>query len=90
MQKTAQNSKKNPNSSENKGKNVDFKCIMHKTAGHLTFVIPRAPTFSLYEVVPFPVPQAPANRQPIPSIPIPLLMACFGGGGAPDNLAQAW
>lgn len=80
MQKTAQNAKKIQTVAK----------TLKKKAGHLTFVIPRAPTFSLYEVVPFPVPQAPANRQPIPSIPIPLLMACFGGGGAPDNLAQAW
>lgn len=57
---------------------------------HFTFVIPRAPTFSLYDVVPFPVPQAPASRQPSPSIPMPLLIACLGGGGAPDSLAQAW
>lgn len=48
-----------------------------------------APMFSLYEVVPFPVPKAPVRRHPIPSIPIPRLMACLGGGGAPDNLAQA-
>lgn len=54
-----------------------------------TFVIPMAPMFSLYEVVPFPVPKAPVRRHPIPSIPIPRLMACLGGGGAPDNLAQA-
>lgn len=55
----------------------------------LTRVIPKAPTFSLYEVVPFPVPQAPARRQPIPSTPIPRLIACLGGGGAPDKRAQA-
>lgn len=55
----------------------------------LTLVIPIAPMFSLYDVVPFPLPKAPAKRHPIPSIPIPRLIACFGGGGAPDNLAQA-
>jgi len=54
-----------------------------------TFVIPMAPMFSLNEVVPHPLPKAPVKRHPIPSIPTPRLIACFGGGGAPDNLAQA-
>ena len=54
-----------------------------------TLVIPMAPVFTLYVVVPFPLPNAPVKRHPIPSIPIPRLIACFGGGGAPDNLAQA-
>ena len=48
--------------------------------------MPRAPIFSLYEVVPLPLPQAPASIHPIPSIPIPLLIAAVVGGGAPDNL----
>ena len=26
---------------------------------------------------------------PKPSVPIPLLIACVGGGGAPESLAQA-
>lgn len=51
-----------------------------------TCVMPRAPMFSLYDVVPFPDPQAPAIRHPIPSIPIPLLIADVVGGGAPDSL----
>lgn len=51
--------------------------------------MPMAPVFTLYVVVPFPLPKAPVKRHPIPSTPIPRLMACFGGGGAPDNLAQA-
>lgn len=42
--------------------------------------------FSLYDVVPLPVPKAPAMIQPIPSIPIPLLIADVVGGGAPDSL----
>ena len=58
-------------------------CTIH------TLVIPMAPIFSLYEVVPVPVPQAPARMQPIPSIPIPRLIAWAGGGGAPDILAHA-
>ena len=37
----------------------------------LTLVMPIAPMFSLYEVVPVPVPHSPANTQPIPSIIIP-------------------
>lgn len=71
-------------------KDLPDKLFLANAEAHLTFVIPRAPTFSLYEVVPFPVPQAPASRQPSPSMPIPLLIACLGGGGAPDSLAQAW
>ena len=60
---------------------------VHQTENEsFTCVIPRAPIFSLYEVVPLPLPQAPASMQPIPSIPIPLLMAAVVGGGAPDNL----
>lgn len=55
----------------------------------LTFVMPIAPIFSLYEVVPLPDPHIPANRDPNPSIPIPLFTACSGGGGAPDILAHA-
>ncbi len=35
-------------------------------------------------MVPFPVPSRPASRQPSPSVPIPRLMACGGGGGAPE------
>ena len=54
-----------------------------------TLVIPIAPMFSLYEVVPFPDPHAPARIHPIPSIPIPLFIAWVGGGGAPDSLAHA-
>ena len=37
-------------------------------------------------VVPFPVPHIPAMMHPSPSVPMPRLMACGGGGGAPDNL----
>jgi len=36
-----------------------------------TFVIPMAPTFSLYDVVPDPVPHSPARIQPVPSTRIP-------------------
>ena len=54
-----------------------------------TLVMPITAMFVLYEVVPIPQPKAAAKRQPIPSIPIPRLIAYFGGGGAPDNLAQA-
>jgi len=50
-----------------------------------TFVTLIAPIFSLYEVVPFPVPQIPAKIQPIPSIIIPRLSACAGGAFAPVN-----
>ena len=55
----------------------------------LTLVIPIAPIFSLYDVVPLPDPQAPVKRQPNPSIPRPLFIACFGGVGAPESLAHA-
>ena len=51
--------------------------------------MPIAPTFSLYDVVPFPVPKAEVKRHPIPSIPIPRFMAWLGGGGAPEILAHA-
>ena len=47
-----------------------------------------APIFSLYEVVAFPEPHAPAKIHPIPSIPIPTkayncqsFMFIFDGGG---------
>lgn len=36
-----------------------------------TFVMPMAPMFSLYEVVPEPVPQHPAKTQPTPSMKMP-------------------
>ena len=36
-----------------------------------------------------PDPMRPAMMQPRPSTPIPLLMACTGGGGAPESLAHA-
>ena len=55
----------------------------------LTLVIPIAPIFSLYDVVPLPDPQAPVKKQPNPSIPRPLFIACFGGAGAPEILAHA-
>ena len=55
----------------------------------VTLVMPITAMFVLYEVVPFPQPKAAARRHPIPSIPIPRLMAYFGGGGAPASLAQA-
>ena len=42
-----------------------------KTIVLRTLVIPIAPTFSLYDVVPVPVPQKPARTQPIPSTVIP-------------------
>ena len=45
--------------------------------------------FSLYDVVPFPVPHAPVIKHPRPSTPNPLFRACFGGGGAPQSLAHA-
>ena len=67
--------------------NKNTKPIKKKT--YNTFVIPRAPMFSLNDVVPLPLPQAPANKQPIPSIPIPRLMASFGGDGAPHMRAHA-
>jgi len=51
---------------------------------HITFVTPIAPTFSPNVLVPFPLPMSPANTVPSPSNPIPLLIACTGGGGAPD------
>lgn len=41
------------------------------------------PTFSPKVFVPLPHPQKPARTVPKPSVPIPLLMACIGGGGAP-------
>ena len=47
-----------------------------------TLVTPMAPIFWLKLVVPFPVPQMPAIRQPSPSVPIPLFTAWIGGGGA--------
>ena len=53
-------------------------------------VTPIAPIFSEYEVVPFPEPQNPARIQPTPSIKIPLLMACVGGGGASDEIKKKY
>lgn len=44
-----------------------------------------APTFSPNVFVPFPLPKRPANTVPRPSNPIPLLIACTGGGGAPEK-----
>ena len=41
-----------------------------------------APTFSPKVLVPFPEPHKPARNVPKPSIAIPLLIACRGGGGA--------
>ena len=55
----------------------------------ITLVIPMAPMFSLKDVVAFPVPIAPAKKHAIPSTATPRLMACGGGGGAPDSLAHA-
>lgn len=48
--------------------------------------IPIVPTFSPKVFVPFPLPQSPANIVPNPSIPIPRLIACIGGGGAPKMI----
>lgn len=56
---------------------------------NLTFVIPRAPTFILNDVVPFPEPQAPARMQPMPSMRMPLFMADLVGGGAAENLWES-
>ena len=47
-----------------------------------TFVTPIAPTFSPNVFVPFPLPQIPASMVPMPSIAIPRLIECTGGGGA--------
>ena len=41
----------------------------------VTLVIPNAPMFSLYDVVPFPVPHIPAKRHPNPSTAIPASQA---------------
>ena len=38
----------------------------------ITFVMPIAPTFSLYDVTPLPEPHSPANMQHMPSTPIPI------------------
>lgn len=45
--------------------------------------MPIVPTFSPKVFVPFPLPQRPASIVPNPSIAIPRLIACTGGGGAP-------
>lgn len=47
---------------------------------------PIAPTFSPNVFVPLPLPKSPASTVPRPSNPIPLLIACTGGGGAPDEI----
>lgn len=51
--------------------------------------MPMAPIFSLKEVTPLAVPNNPAITHPMPSIQIPLLIACLGGESAPDKRAQA-
>lgn len=50
-----------------------------------TLVTPMAPTFSPNVLVPLPLPQRPASTVPRPSVPMPLLMALNGGGGAPKH-----
>ena len=45
-------------------------------------VIAIAPIFSEKLVAPLPVPKIPAIMQPIPSIVMPRLIACRGGGGS--------
>ncbi len=59
--------------------------------GHVlsTFVMPITAIFGLNDVDPIPDPQAPASMHPMPSIPIPRLIAWEGGGGAPDKRAHA-
>ena len=64
-------------------------CSNKKWTTTRAFVIPIAPMFSLYEVVPAPLPNAPANMQQNPSIKIPRLTACCGTGGAPARRAHA-
>ena len=64
-------------------------CNSEITKLKLTLVIPMAPTFSEYDVVPFPVPKMAAITQQMPSTNIPRLTACRAGGLAPANLAQA-
>ena len=46
------------------------------------------PMFSAKLVLPLPDPHSPARTQPRPSVPMPLLIACAGGGGAPDILQR--
>ena len=63
---------------------IPFSNAFHPLIAYLlTFIIPMAPIFSPYEVVPLPVPMSPASRQPKPSTPMPLLTAWCGTGGAP-------
>lgn len=50
---------------------------------------PIAPTFSPNVFVPFPDPNNPANTVPSPSVPIPLLIAWSGTGGASVNKVRA-
>ena len=45
--------------------------IVIRRFNYVTFVMPIAPTFSLYDVVPDPVPHIPASTEPKPSTKIP-------------------
>ena len=51
------------------------------TGREAALVIAIAPIFSEKLVAPFPVPKTPESMQPIPSVVMPRLIACRGGGG---------
>lgn len=51
-----------------------------------TLVIPMTAMLELIDVVPFPVPHAPASRDPRPSASRPLFTAALVGSGAADSL----
>ena len=54
-------------------------CMTRREAA---LVIAIAPIFSEKLVAPLPVPKIPASIQPIPSVVMPRLIACRGGGGS--------
>ena len=55
-----------------------------------TFVRLKIPIFPLYDVVACPAPTLPEIILPIPSIKIPLEIACFGGRASPQTTWAAW
>ncbi len=54
--------------------------------GIVTLVMPIAPIFPEYVVKLVPPPSNPPMKQPTPSVKIPRLTACEGGGGAYKSL----